>query len=43
MKEPAGERGNLDGKSPMKTEVVLDLKRITAEVAARHGMLVQAG
>jgi hypothetical protein len=28
------------GKSPMKTEVVLDLKRITAEVAARHGMLV---
>ena len=24
----------------MKTEVVLDLKRITAEVAARHGMLV---
>src|SRR5207244_4616070 len=29
------------GKSPMKTEVVLDLKRITAEVAARHGMLVR--
>lgn len=28
------------GKSPMKTELVLDLKRITAEVAARHGMLV---
>src|SRR2546422_6365724 len=28
------------GKSPMKTEVVLDFKRITAEVAARHGMLV---
>src|SRR5437667_4300700 len=28
------------GNSPMKTEVVLDLKRITAEVAARHGMLV---
>jgi hypothetical protein len=25
----------------MKTEVVLDLKRITAEVAARHGMLVR--
>jgi ElaB/YqjD/DUF883 family membrane-anchored ribosome-binding protein len=24
----------------METEVVLDLKRITAEVAARHGMLV---
>jgi hypothetical protein len=24
----------------MKTELVLDLKRITAEVAARHGMLV---
>jgi hypothetical protein len=24
----------------MKTEVVLDFKRITAEVAARHGMLV---
>jgi len=24
----------------MKTEVVLDLKHITAEVAARHGMLV---
>ena len=24
----------------MKTEVVLDLKRITAEVAVRHGMLV---
>ncbi len=24
----------------MKTEVALDLKRITAEVAARHGMLV---
>jgi len=29
------------GKSPMKTEVVLDFKRITAEVAARHGMLVR--
>ncbi len=29
------------GNSPMKTEVVLDLKRITAEVAARHGMLVR--
>ncbi len=28
------------GKSGMKTEGVLDLKRITAEVAARHGMLV---
>jgi hypothetical protein len=28
------------GKNPMKTEVALDLKRITAEVAARHGMLV---
>ena len=28
------------GNNPMKTEVVLDLKRITAEVAARHGMLV---
>lgn len=27
-------------KSPMKTEAVLNLKRITAEVAARHGMLV---
>jgi len=27
-------------KSPVKAEVVLDLKRITAEVAARHGMLV---
>ncbi len=25
----------------MKTEVVLDLKRITAEVASRHGMLVR--
>src|SRR6266480_715157 len=25
----------------MKTEVVLDLKRVTAEVAARHGMLVR--
>ncbi len=25
----------------MKTEVVLDLERITAEVAARHGMLVR--
>src|SRR5579863_5096598 len=24
----------------MKTEVVLDFKRITAQVAARHGMLV---
>ncbi len=24
----------------MKSEVVLDFKRITAEVAARHGMLV---
>src|SRR5580700_4064419 len=29
------------GNGPMKTEVVLDLKRITAEVAARHGMLVR--
>jgi hypothetical protein len=29
------------GNAPMKTEVVLDLKRITAEVAARHGMLVR--
>ena len=29
------------GNSLMKTEVVLDLKRITAEVAARHGMLVR--
>jgi hypothetical protein len=29
------------GMSPMKTEVVLDFKRITAEVAARHGMLVR--
>lgn len=29
------------GESPMKPEVVLDLKRITAEVAARHGMLVR--
>jgi hypothetical protein len=28
------------GKSVKKTEGVLDLKRITAEVAARHGMLV---
>lgn len=28
-------------KSPMKTDVVLDLQRITAEVAARHGMLVR--
>src|SRR2546421_10086879 len=28
------------GKSPMTTEVVLDFKRIIAEVAARHGMLV---
>jgi hypothetical protein len=28
------------GKDPMKTEVVLDLKRITAEVAERHGMLI---
>jgi hypothetical protein len=28
------------GKSPMKTRVALDLKRITAEVAVRHGMLV---
>jgi hypothetical protein len=27
-------------KNLMKTEVVLDFKRITAEVAARHGMLV---
>src|SRR6202049_5110071 len=27
-------------KSPMKTEGALNLKRITAEVAARHGMLV---
>src|ERR1700736_6045609 len=37
------ERENGDtfmGKSPMKTRVALDLKRITAEVAARHGMLV---
>src|SRR5947208_8919857 len=25
----------------MRTEVVLDLKRITAEVASRHGMLVR--
>ena len=29
------------GNNPMKTEVVLDLKRITAEVAARHGVLVR--
>src|SRR6266850_87033 len=29
------------GKSPMKSEGVLDFKRITAEVAARHGMLVR--
>ena len=29
------------GNNPVKTEVVLDLKRITAEVAARHGMLVR--
>src|SRR5437660_2606774 len=29
------------GNSPIKTEVVLDLKRVTAEVAARHGMLVR--
>src|SRR6266566_412093 len=29
------------GNNPMKTEVVLDLKRITTEVAARHGMLVR--
>jgi hypothetical protein len=29
------------GNNPMKTEVVLDLKRITAEVAARHRMLVR--
>ncbi len=27
-------------KSPMKTEATLNLKLITAEVAARHGMLV---
>ncbi len=27
-------------KCPVKAELVLDLKRITAEVAARHGMLV---
>ena len=27
-------------KSPVKAELVLDFKRITAEVAARHGMLV---
>ena len=27
-------------KSPVKADLVLDLKRITAEVAARHGMLV---
>ena len=29
------------GKSSMKTEDALDLTRITAEVAARHGMLVR--
>jgi hypothetical protein len=28
-------------KSPMKTDLLLDLQRITAEVAARHGMLVR--
>ena len=28
------------GKSPMRSEIVLDFKRITAEVAERHGMLV---
>jgi len=27
-------------KSPLKTEAVLNVSRITAEVAARHGMLV---
>jgi len=40
MKEPAREWRNLWGKCPMKSEIVLDFKRITAEVAARHGMLV---
>ena len=29
-----------NGKSPMTSGIALDLKRITAEVAARHGMLV---
>src|SRR5271157_5956281 len=28
-------------KSPLKTEAVLNVSRITAEVAARHGMLVR--
>jgi hypothetical protein len=40
--EEARVRGEIFmGNGPMKTEVVLDLKRITAEVAARHGMLVR--
>ena len=41
MEESAQERENVMGKSSMKTEDALDLKRITAEVAARHGMLVR--
>jgi len=40
MNRPERERNYRRG-SPMKAEGVLDLKRITAEVAARHGMLVR--
>src|ERR1700730_525195 len=40
MKEFVRGRGTSWGKNPMKSEVVLDFKRIIAEVAARHGMLV---
>ena len=41
MEESAQERENVMGKSSTRTEDALDLKRITAEVAARHGMLVR--
>ena len=40
MKEFVRGRRNPWEKNPVKTEVVLDFKRIIAEVAARHGMLV---
>ena len=40
MKEFVRGRGTSWGTNPMKSEVVLDFKRIIAEVAARHGMLV---
>src|SRR5260370_205596 len=35
-------RVSVRGESPMTPTVALDLKRITAEVAARHGMLLRS-